>query len=294
MDTAQRNQQDETLLELRPPEISQIKDYAILLEMAGEYLCEESILGKLADGIEECLESLKDYVLRVRRRFVGKPIHEIDISGPYDEIQGLARSIRRPDEQTKELIRRGRIGNKLLGAIKEMAESVQELIERVQGNTEKYKKKDLLIQAYDKLKFFLHTVFATYKVLTRITLCIAVACLIGFVTLLATMETQSELSAHMAQVEASIQRKQGVLSKLEQDILEVNQKTEALENKVEELSREEKIKLIELKLRRHNLKEKREKIQLEIKSKREILNQDMRKLEELRKRSFLKRLLRIS
>ncbi|RLB78469.1 MAG: hypothetical protein DRH15_10075 [Deltaproteobacteria bacterium] len=294
MDGENKDYHEDTVLELRPPELRQIKDYAVLIELGGEYLCEESILGKLADGIDQCLESLRDYVFRVRRRFVGKPLHEVDISGPFDGIEGLAKALRRPDEETKEKIKEGRIGASLMEATRQMADAVQELIERVQGKTDKYRKRDLLLQAYDKLKFFAHTLFTTYKYLTRILLCIAGACFIALLILFATMETEEEILGNSTQVKEIIEKKQDLLAKIEKDIAEVRYRAEILASRDEELGREEKIKLMELKLREHSLKQKKEKLEFEIGTQQKILDENLKKLEEIRKRSFFKRLLRIS
>ncbi len=282
------------ILEPRPAELCQIKDYAVLMEMAGSYLCEEIILNKLAEGIEQNLESLKDYVYRVRRQFVGKPLHEVDIKGPYNNIQEVAKFLRRPDESTKERFKEGGVGRTLMEATQEMAEAIEELIERVQGKTEKYRKRDLFIQAYDRLKFFVHTIATTYKLLTRILIGVAVACLVAFVVLFTTMETQKDVLVQVGQVKATIEKKQKALAKVSALILQVRQERQILEQKQDEFSREDKIKLIELKLREHNLKQKKEKIQFELDAEQKVLDQNMRRLQEIKSKSFFRRLLRLS
>ena len=285
---------DGLVLERRPAELCQIKDYAVLMEMAGSYLCEETVLRKLADGIESNLESVKDYVFRVRRQFVGKPLHEIDITGAYDSIQDLAKGLKRPDEATKERFKQGKVGAALMDATRQMSAAIEELIERVQGKTDKYRKRDLLIQTYDRLKYLAHSAISTYKVLTRIVLAVAVACLIGFVVLFATMETEKDILVHVAGVKAEIQKKEDALAKLVDQIAQARQDAQSIENKEDELTREDKIRLIEIKLKEHNLNKKKEKIQFELDAQRRLLEQDIRRLEELRNKSFIKRLLRLS
>ncbi|RLB38945.1 MAG: hypothetical protein DRH12_12185, partial [Deltaproteobacteria bacterium] len=164
----------------------------------------------------------------------------------------------------------------------------------VQGKTDKYRKRDLLLQAYDKLKFFAHTLFTTYKYLTRILLCVAGACFIALLILFATMETEEEILGNSTQVKEIIEKKQDLLAKIEKDIAEVRYRAEILASRDEELGREEKIKLMELKLREHSLKQKKEKLEFEIGTQQKILDENLKKLEEIRKRSFFKRLLRIS
>ncbi len=286
--------QEEFILEKRPAELCQIKDYAVLMEIAGSYLCEEAVLRRLADGIQDNLESLKDYVYRVRRKFVGKPVHEIDITGPYDGIENLARSIRHPDEATKEKFREGKIGSALMEASREMAAAIEELTERVQGRTDKYRKRDFLIQLYDRVKFLAHSVVTTYKVLTRIVLAVLAAAVITFVILFATMETEKDVLVEVGNVKAMIEEKHSALSKVSRLISETLQEVRSLENKGEELGRDDKVKLIELKLREHTLKQKKEKIQIEIQREESILDSELKRLDEIKKKSFIRRLLRMS
>ena len=286
--------QEELILEKHPAELCQIKDYAVLMEMAGSYLCEDEILSKFADGIEENLESLKDYVYRVRRKFIGKPIHEIDIIRPYNGIKELAASLRRLDETTKERFKEGRLGAAMMQATREMATALEELVDRVQGKTDRYRKRDLLLQVYYKIKLFGHSVITTYKVLTKLTLTVIAAGLIAFAILLATMDTEKDILVQVGNTKTAIEKKQDVLEKISKLISETLQQVQALEQKRAELGREDKIKLIKFKLREHTLKQKKEKIQIEIQREKKILDKELKRLEEIRNSSFFERLLRNS
>jgi len=290
----ENSNQDGLVLERRPSELCQIKDYAVLMEIAGSYLCEETVLRKMADDIESNLEGLKDYVYRVRRRFVGRPLHEIGIEGSYDNIAEIARGLKHPDEAAKERFRQGEFGVALMDATRQMSAAIEELVERVQGKTDKYRKKDLLIQIYERVKYLTSTVTTTYKVLTRIVLAVLAACLIGFVILLSTMETEKDILAHVADVKTTIQKKEDALARLVEQIARTRQEARSIENRVDELTREDKIKLIQIKLKEHNLDQKREKVQFELNAQKRVLDQDMKRLEELRNKSFIKRLLRLS
>ncbi len=288
-----RAMREEVALEPRPVALREIKDYAVLMEMAGSYLCEEIILAKVANGIEKNLEFLKEYISALRKQFVGKPAHEVDITSPYDEILDLVKTLREPDQEDKEKIREGEIGLELKEKTRDLANALQELIEGIEGKTAKYTKADLIVQAFGHLKGLVHTLITTYKLLTRIVACVALLCVVVFVILFATMETEKEVMVKVDEVRSLIETKQVALAKVMEEISRVKQRAEAMESKEGELDREEKIKIMELKLKAHNLSEKKEKIQFEIDEQQKLLDQNLKKIEDMRRKSFLKRLLRM-
>ena len=55
-----------------------LKDNALLLMMANEYLCEEKILIKIGQSIELNLQRLKDDISLIKKEFPGKFVSEVD------------------------------------------------------------------------------------------------------------------------------------------------------------------------------------------------------------------------
>ena len=91
--------------------------------------------------------------------------------------------------------------------------------------------------------------------------------------------------------EANIQAQKEILLKLESDKAEINQKIETMRRKVQ--SRQDKIDLLDLNVLIHKANEKRNDVELEIALHERKIQQGRKKLEELRSKPFIERLLRM-
>ncbi len=272
----------------------ELKDYGILLRLGGEYLCEQPVLEKLGLDLEKTAESLRDYVEQLKGKFVGKPVEEIDFSEPLERIKEVAEGLKDPDEQIEEKCKTGQLGIVLSETRTTLRNRIDEFADKIEGKSVSYKKTDSLYQHLERVKYLFLSLIRTYKILSRVIACVGVACFITFVVLLATMQTEKELLVKVGRTKAEIQTKQATLHNLGERMKSIQEQIKALELGQEgELTREQKIKIMELNLATHKLSEKMEKLQFEIEMYRKQLQKEKKEIIELKNKSILQRLLRL-
>jgi len=67
-----------------------IRDKAILLSLGKAFLCEEVFLMKIGHSIDESLEHLREDILSLKMRFVGKFVEEVDTDSILDDLHSQA------------------------------------------------------------------------------------------------------------------------------------------------------------------------------------------------------------
>ena len=81
--------------------LNEIKDEAILLNMASEYLCEDPYLKKIGFNIQRNIELLKGHIQDIRRQFVGKLVEEINLDEYMEGISHIAELMQEGDDGVK-------------------------------------------------------------------------------------------------------------------------------------------------------------------------------------------------
>ncbi|MFP3927938.1 MAG: hypothetical protein ACLFUP_03470, partial [Desulfobacteraceae bacterium] len=66
--------------------LHEIRDRALMLDIGRGYLCEDRMLTKLGQEIEDLLSSLSEEAGSLERRFPGRPIREDQIQGRIEAI----------------------------------------------------------------------------------------------------------------------------------------------------------------------------------------------------------------
>jgi hypothetical protein len=112
-----------------------------------------------------------------------------------------------------------------------------------------------------------------------------------FSYLFLTMESEKELLKGIEESEAFIQSQQRILSKVDYEKEQLSQKIAAMTQR--ELTRREKIEIMDLNLKIHQLSEQSYKVELEINIHEKKSENMQKRLMEVEKKSFLQRLLRM-
>ncbi len=267
------------------------KDWLILLDMAGEYLCGGTFLQKMSSAINEKADILKSRAQELKGRFVGKPMHEIDMTSSFQELEVFCERLREPDGKLEDRCRQGKVARELEERVQSLKEGLGVLHDRVEGETDPYTVKDSLKRVLEKLKVLLRGFVTTYKVATRL---IGVLFLVGLITFFAlyfTMEKAGDVERDIRRIENAIQVKEAKLTDIRNRIAEMQSK--ALETRSSFISRDEKIALLEQNLKVHKLNDAKEKLQSEVDQQKEVLHESRQKLQRLRKKSFFASLLRM-
>ena len=79
----------------------EMKDSAIMLYMAGEYLCENFFLKKTGARIRENLDLLRDYVKELEKKLIGKPLEEFNLDEYFEPVADIAQFLQSPDDDIR-------------------------------------------------------------------------------------------------------------------------------------------------------------------------------------------------
>jgi len=271
--------------------LSELKDWIILLDMASEYLCAKTFLQKMASAIKDTCDVLKNWSQDLKERFVGKPMHEIDVAEPFHELELFSESLMEAEGKLEDHCRQGKVARQLEEKIRFLKERLGSLKDRVEGEAVPYTAGDSLTRVFEKLKIVVHGFVTTYKVATRVIFILFLVCLISFFTLFVTMEKEKDVLKEIHQIQDVIQLKEAKLAQVKRRIEEIRAKT--LEKESHLVTREDKISILELNLRSHKLADLKEKLQAEVDLQKKTLGENEQKLERMKQKSFIARLLRM-
>jgi hypothetical protein len=271
--------------------LNAMKDHAILLSMAHEYLCETVFLRKIGNELSGHLERLREQVGNLKKRFVGIPASDVDVETPMAQLAQMAALMTVAESGVVERCRSGQLGEELWEKVRTLVDGVDGLRAKIEGMPAPYGLSDLLFSAGTKLRSLLQKAIASTTFLAKVALFCAV-CLFGlFLYLFLTMEDGERIRQRIAAHREAISANQSTSQQLTRERSLVRVEIDRLYQK-EALSREEKIELIYLNLKAHKMVEELEKLQLETELDSRTLKNELERLEGLRKKSFLQRLLR--
>jgi hypothetical protein len=271
--------------------LNAMKDHAILLSMAHGYMCETVFLRKIGNELSEHLERLREQVGNLKKRFVGIPASHVDIETPMAQLAQMAALMTAAEKSVVDRCRSGQLGEELWEKVRTLVDGVDGLRAKIEGMPAPYGLSDLLFSAGTKLRSLLQKAIASTTFLAKVALFCAIGLFGLFLYLFLTMEDGEGIRQKIAACREAIGTKQSASLNLTRNRSLVREEIDRLYQK-EELSREEKIELIYLNLRAHKMVEELENLQLEMELDARALNDELQRLEGLRKKSFLQRLLR--
>jgi protein tyrosine phosphatase (PTP) superfamily phosphohydrolase (DUF442 family) len=271
--------------------LSAMKDHAILLSVAHEYLCETVFLRKLGNELSEQLERLREQVGNLKKRFVGIPATDVDVETPMAQLAQMAALMTAAEKSVIDRCRSGQLGEELWEKVRTMVEGVDGLRAKIEGMPAPYGLSDLLFSFGTKLRSLLEKAIASTTFLAKLAVFCAIGLFASFLYLFLTMEDGDGIRQKISACREAINAKQTASLNLTRSRSLVREEIDRLYQK-EELTREEKVELIYLNLKAHKMLEEQEKLQLEVELETGALKNQLERLEGLRKKSFLQRLLR--
>jgi uncharacterized protein YydD (DUF2326 family) len=105
------------------------------------------------------------------------------------------------------------------------------------------------------------------------------------------MEKEEDVLKEIHQIQNIIQSKKAELAGIKSRIEEIRSKTLDMESTFE--TREDKISILELNLRSHKLVDLKENLQIKVALQKKILEENKQKLERMKQKSLIARLLRM-
>lgn len=274
--------------------IKAIHNVAIMLTGASEYVCEAGILKRLSGEIEAYLERLETDMASLKKEFPGKFPKTLSPDSSLSRIRDVATMLKADDADIEAKCRSGHLGNELTTGTVELRGILRDTLDTLGGKVARYTFTDRIADYSGRTKSFLSP-FASFtakvasytaKVVLGIIL-VAISC---FVYLFLTMESEDALLSSVKNDVAFVEEQKDVLKRKRGEYREITDNIKTLQGK--ELLRERKIELLNLSKRERKIKELIDTTLISIENKEREIAEKNKKIEEIRGKSFLQKLLR--
>lgn len=274
--------------------IKAIHNVAIMLTGASEYVCEAGILKRLSGEIEAYLERLETDMASLKKEFPGKFPKTLSPDSSLSRIRDVATMLKGDDADIEAKCRSGHLGNELTTGTVELRGILRDTLDTLGGKVARYTFTDRIADYSGRTKSFLSP-FASFtakvasytaKVVLGIIL-VAISC---FVYLFLTMESEDALLSSVKNDVAFVEEQKDVLKRKRGEYREITDNIKTLQGK--ELLRERKIELLNLSKRERKIKELIDTTLISIENKEREIAEKNKKIEEIRGKSFLQKLLR--
>jgi hypothetical protein len=270
--------------------MADIKDTAIMLTFASDYLCETPFLKKLGLSIEHDLEIVGKHIRQLRNQFIGKPIREIDLQTEMDVLGQTAKLFLNAEEGLIQQCTAGELGSALAERYEVLSSKINALKEKVEGKSVAYTKSDSVRGIFGKFRFIMISLVATYKFATRFLGILMLVGLAAFIYLYITMEKEADILKEIERNKSMIQTNQTIYDQIGEELKEIKKRAKELDKK--KLNRKQELELMELNLKVFKLNDDQGKAQVHIEQYQENNKRELNKLEKMKKKSFFERLTR--
>jgi hypothetical protein len=271
--------------------IKAIQNVAIMLTGASEYVCEARILKRLSGEIEANLERLETEIASLKKEFPGRFPKSLSPDSSLSKIRDVATMLKGDDADMEANCRSGDLGNKLNAGTIELREILRDTLDTLGGKVVRYSFPDRIADRIadfrGKIKPSLFPLASYTGKAVLGTLLVAIS---SFVYLSLTMESEDVLLSGIKNDLAFVEEQKGTLRRQRQEYREIRENIKSLQGK--ELAREGKIELLNLSKKEREIKEFIDITLVAIENKEREIAEKNKKIEEIRKKSFLQKLVR--
>ena len=267
--------------------IKAIQNVAIMLTGASEYVCEAGILKRLSGEIEANLERLETEIASLKKEFPGKFPKILSPDSSLSKIRDVATMLKGDDADMEADCRSGDLGNKLNAGTLELREILRDTLDTLGGKVARYSFTDKIADFRGKMKPSLSPLASYAGKAVLGTLLVAIS---SFVYLSLTMEREDVLLSSIKDDLAFVEEQKGALRRQRQEYREIRENIKSLQGK--ELARGGKIELLNLSKKEREITEFIDTTLVAIENKEREIAEKNKKIEEIRKKSFLQKLVR--
>ena len=267
--------------------LSEIRDKAMLLSIGKAFLCEEVFLKKIGHSMDESLEHLREDILSLKMMFVGKFVEEVDTDSLLDELHSQAELLQSPDRRVTDKCTVGALGTEMEEAVQTLAVAIKTIKSKVEGEVEEYTKKDSIVKGAKSAGSLVSSVvsFVIKTVILLLLLALGPAIYLGV-----TMDREGSLQKQIAESKASIQSQKAQIASVRKERDELAVRAESSQG--DNLSRQQKVEIMDLSVKVHSLDQKIHKAEAEITEHERRIKMNQQKIEEIKLKTFQQRFLR--
>ena len=273
-----------------------IRDNALLLSLGRNYLCKEPFLKKLGHVVDLQLKQLKEDIVTLKKKFPGRFLQgqEVDTDGIVNELSRIAERLQNPDKKIQKRCEVGDLGRELEEGVDTMALAIDEIWDQVEGRGITYSVKDSAADFFGGIKSsigsFVKSVVKTVVLFFKILFLIASVLVLIFLALYMTMETEEKYIKNINKIDAMILPQKELIAECDREIAEVFKQVNAIREGEE--TRQSLMAVMDLNVKIHDLRDKRQEAEVKINLYENDRTDNEEKIELVRKKTFLERLLR--
>jgi len=264
-----------------------IRDNAILLSLGKAFLCEEVFLIKIGHAIDESLEHLREDILSLKMRFVGKFVEDVDTDSILDELHSQATFLQNPDRRVTDKCTVGTLGAELEETVGVLTQAIRTIKGKVEGEVEEYTKKEAVVKGAKTAGSLVSSVVSLVIKLVVVLLLLALG---PAIYLGVTMDREGSLQNQIAESKAYIQSQRAQIESLRKERDELSGRIESSQG--DNLSRQQKLEIMDLNVKVHGLDQRVHKAEAEITEHERVIKLSQQKIQEIKAKPFLQRFLR--
>ena len=270
--------------------IKAIKDIAIILTGAAEFVCDGRMLKRFSKNIEENLEKFENNITLLKKKFPGKFPETLEPDILLSKIRDLAITLKGDNADIEAKCRSGELGNELILRVTELNAVTKDILNALRGKISRYTLIDKFAGYGGKIKSFLLRLSPLVSNTGRIVLAAILVIIFSFVYLSYTMESEDVVLKSIKNDLSYIEKQRDILEKQRQEYNKISEKIKSFDQA--EMSREDKIEWLNLSIKERKSRVLIEQIMLSIEMREKKIEEKNKKVEEIRKKSFFQKLLR--
>jgi hypothetical protein len=267
--------------------LHEIRDKAILLSLGRAFLCEEVFLRKVGHSIDESLENLREDILSLKMRFIGKFVEDVDTDNILDELHSQAAVLQTPDRRVTDKCTAGALGAELEETVQALTEAIRTIRGKVEGEVEEYTAKEAVVKGAKTAGSFVSSLvsLAVKLVVLLFLLALGPAIYLGV-----TMDREGSLQNQITESKAYIQSQKTEIASLRKERDQLAARIKSSEG--DDLTREQKLDIMEFNVKAHGLDERIHRAEADITEQERIIKLNQQKIERIKGKTFLQRYLR--
>jgi hypothetical protein len=267
-----------------------IRDMALMLSLGNAYLCDAVFLKKFGLTIDTHLKELKSNISSLKKQYPGKFVKEVEAEQVLEGIQITAQRLQEPDTHITKKCGAGELGIELEVNVDALVDTVEALRMQVEGELEGYSKTEAILAQVGRVKSLGRLIVVLFTLAFKV---MGVLLLIGamvFSYLYFTMESEEAFQKELKQSKSYVEAQIKLIARLEAERTQMSGKLDSVPEG--ELSREQKVEVINLNMQVHKLDERVHSAEVQIDVHKKKIKEMEKNVVEIRAKTFLQRLLR--
>ena len=264
-----------------------IRDKAILMSLGKAFLCEEVFLVKIGHSIDEALEHLREDILSLKMRFVGKFVEDVDTDSILEELHSQAQLLQNPNRRVTDKCTVGALGEELEGTVGVLTQAIKTIRGKVEGEVEEYTAKEAVVKG---AKTAGSLVSRMISLVVKLVILLFLLALGPAIYLGVTMDREGPIQKKIDESKAFIQSQKAQIESMKKERDELAVKVQSSQG--DNLNRQQKLDIMDLNVKAHALDQRVHKAEAEITGQERLIRLNQQKLEEVKAKSFLQRYLR--